>query len=776
MELYRNPSHSPSDRAKDLLGRMTIDEKVAQIRSVWSHLLLDAGQRFSLEKAGTLLQAGIGQISRPLGDTSLQSVEAARFVNDLQEFLLHKTRLGIPALLHEECLAGFQAIGATIFPQIIGVASTFDPALVAQMSGVLREQMRSFRIHEGLAPVLDVARDPRWGRLEETYGEEPYLIAAMGKAYVEGLRGPDIRQGILATVKHFAGYGASEGGQNWAPAHIPQRELRETYCFPFEVAIRRAGALAIMNGYHEIDGVPCGASEDLLTALLREQWGFEGIVVSDYSSIQMLSEYHRLAPTGEEAGLIALSAGMDMELPHVECFNDQFKNLFLDGKASMALLDRAVERILRIKFMMGLFEERPVQTDREEDFREKSIHRTLARTIAAKSIVLLKNENDILPIRKDLHAIAVIGPNADSWRNQLGDYSYPAASELIKILNEGMSPEAVASLPNPTVPVVTLLEGIRNRIAPGTRVLYAHGCGNRDASDAGFAEAEAIARQADVAVLVLGGKSGFTADCTSGEGRDRSDLSLPGIQHQLIRRIHATGTPVILVLVDGRPVAIPWEKENIPAILEAWLPGEEGGNAVADILFGDASPGGRLPVTFPLSVGQIPITSSRRRPVTYAHLYGEYVDGAGEPLYPFGHGLSYTSFAYSDLTISPAEVPTDGTVTVSCRVRNSGPREGDEVVQLYVQDLLASVTRPGMELKGFARIPLRPGESRTVRFRIPMEILALYDRCMRLVVEPGSFRVMIGSSSRDIRAEGEFTVTGKTQVITERSEYLSLLE
>jgi beta-xylosidase len=776
MELYRNPSHSPSDRARDLLSRMTIDEKVAQIRSVWSHLVLDPGGRFSLEKARTLLQAGIGQISRPLGDTGLQWEEAARFVNDLQDFLVHKTRLGIPALLHEECLAGFQAIGATIFPQIIGVASTFDPALVAQMSSVLREQMRSFRIHEGLAPVLDVARDPRWGRLEETYGEEPYLVAAMGGAYVEGLRGPDITQGVLATPKHFAGYGASEGGQNWAPAHIPPRELREIYCFPFEAAIRKAGVLAVMNGYQEIDGVPCGSSEELLTTLLRDQWGFEGIVVSDYSSIQMLVEYHRLARTSEEAGLIALGAGVDMELPHVECFNDRFKTLFLDGKAPIALLDRAVERILRIKFMLGLFEEPPVRTDRAEDFREKSVHRALARTIAARSIVLLKNTNELLPLRKDLRSIAVIGPNADSWRNQLGDYSYPAATELIKILNQGMSPEVVAPLPDRTVPVVTLLEGIRNRVGPGTRVLYARGCTNMDASDAGFAEAEAIARQADVAILALGGKSGFTADCTSGEGRDRSDLSLPGLQHQLIRRIHATGTPVILVLVDGRPAAIPWEKENIPAILEAWLPGEEGGNAVADILFGDVSPGGKLPVTFPLSVGQIPITSSRRQPVTHAHLYGEDVTGPREALYPFGHGLSYTSFEYSALTISPAEIPSDGTVTVSCRVRNSGSREGDEVVQLYVQDLLASVTRPGMELKGFARIPLRPGESRTVRFRIPVEILALIDRSMQLVVEPGSFRVMIGSSSGDIRASGEFTVTGKTRVITERSEYFSQVE
>jgi beta-glucosidase len=752
---------------------MTLDEKVAQLGSVWGFSLLEGRETFSREKARKHLRHGIGQITRPAGGSGIPPEQVARFVNDLQHYLIHETRMGIPALLHEECLSGFQTVGATIFPQMIGVAATFDPDLVSEMTMVLREQLRALHIHQGLAPVLDVARDVRWGRVEETCGEDPYLVSALCCAYVEGLRGPHSSHGVMATLKHFAGYGASQGGLNWAPAHLSARELREVYLLPFEAAVRKSGALAVMNAYHEIDGIPCGSSEELLSSTLRGEWGFEGIVVSDYSSIKMLSECHRLATTREEAALIALRAGVDVELPEIDCFNAQFKELFHSGKAPVPLLDRAVERILRVKFLLGLFEEGEIVPGTVEQSFDRAEHRALARKIAAKSIVLLKNDHALLPLSRNVKTLAVIGPNADSWRNQLGDYSYPAACELQRHLDEGLSPDEVAGLANPTVRVVTLLEGIRNSLSPSTEVLYARGCGVTEGSREGFAEAEAIARRSEVAILAVGGKSGFMADCTSGEGHDRLGLSLMGVQHELIRHIHATGTPVVMVLIDGRPASISWEQEHLPAMLAAWLPGEEGGNAVADVLFGEVSPGGRLPVTFPSNVGQVPLYYSHKPSGSRSHLCGAYVDGSVEPLYPFGHGLSYTSFDYSGLAVSPEQVEADGAAEISCSVTNSGMREGDEVVQLYIQDLVSSVTRPVMELKAFKRLALRPGESRMVKFTVPAEILAFYDRSMRLVVEPGQFAVMIGSSSREIRLRGGFTITGETRIISVRKEYLS---
>ncbi len=773
-----DPSHpyqTPAARARDLLGRMNLDEKVAQLGSADANDLLEGTSSFSKERARSLLKYGIGQITRPCGGTHLTPSKGARLVNDMQRFLRDETRLGIPALCHEECLAGYPAKMATIFPQIIGLAATFDTDLARRMADALRTQLRALHIHQGLAPVLDVARDPRWGRTEETFGEDPYLVAAMGTAYIRGLHGTGPASGILATLKHFAGYGAPEGGRNCSPAHIPYRELHEVYLFPFEAAVRFAGARAVMSAYHEIDGVPCSASGELLTSLLRTSWGFEGIVVSDYASIPRLIEHHHLASKKEEAGLQALEAGVDIELPRTECFNEDFKELFRTGKAPMEILDRSVERILTVKFRQGLFEELPVTVDEVEHFFDTPEDRALAREIATKSIILLKNEN-LLPLPKTIPCLALIGPGADSWRNLLGDYSYPSSVEYSRREKEGTSLEELARLPNPTVPVVTILEGVRSCVSPSTRVLFAPGCGTTDESREGFAGAEAIAREADCTIIVVGGKSGFTPDCTSGEGRDRSDLSLPGVQHELIRRIHATGKPIVLVIADGRPLSIPWEKEHLGAILHAWLPGEEGGNALASVLFGDRSPGGRLPVSIPAGVGQIPIHYARRHPSLPHGAAAAYVEGHARPLFPFGHGLTYGEFEYSDLRITPHEIPPDGRVTIRCSLRNSGKQTADEVVQLYLQDPLASVARPRMELKGFRRITLPPGAAAAVEFLVPAETLAFYDATNRSVVEPGRIVVLLGSSSADVRLQGEFTITGTTHALLARQEYFTRSE
>ncbi len=768
---YRNAGA----QARELLGRMTLEEKVAQLGSADASSLLEGGSAFSGAKARPLLRAGIGQITRPGGATQLTPTECARFVNEVQDFLRSETRLGIPALLHEECLAGYSTRGATVFPQIIGLAATFDPELAHRMAGALRAHLRALHIHQALAPVVDIARDPRWGRTEETYGEDPYLVAAMGTAYVRGLQGPEPARGVLATLKHFAGYSVSEGGRNCSPAHIPFREFREVYLFPFEAAVRYAGARAVMSAYHEIDGIPCSASAELLTTLLRTSWGFEGIVVSDYVAILRLMEHHHLAATKEEAGLLALEAGVDIELPATDCFSEKFTELFRSGKAPIRILDRAVERILTVKFQMGLFEERPVEAGDVARFFDSPEDRALAREIAMKSIVLLKNEK-LLPLPKDIPSLAVIGPTADSWRNILGDYSYPSALEYVRHELQGMSLDEVFRMPNPTVRVVTILEGIRSAVSPGTRILTTPGCGTSDSSREGFARAEAMAREADCTILVMGGKSGFMPDCTSGEGRDRSDLSLPGVQHELIRRIHATGKPTVLVVADGRPVSLPWEKEHLRAILHTWLPGEEGGNALAAVLFGDCSPGGRLPITVPAHVGQIPIHYALRQPPALPGQAPGYVEGPALPLFPFGHGLTYTDFEYANLRITPAEVPAEGTVAICCDIRNSGMYAADEVAQLYLQDPLASVTRPVMELKGFQRIPLQAGASATVKFLVPVETLAFYDSAQRCIVEPGRMVVLIGRSSADIRLRGEFTITAPGHLVSTRQEYFTRSE
>jgi beta-glucosidase len=763
--MYTDATQSAEDRADDLLSRMTLDEKIAQLGSAWVYEVLD-GTTFSETKARTLFSHGIGQITRLGGASSVDPVSSAKLANTIQSHLVKQTRLGIPAMVHEECCSGYMARGATCFPQIIGVASTWEPELVEQLAGVIRQQMRAVGAHQGLAPVLDVVRDPRWGRCEETFGEDPYLISVMGSAYIRGLQGQDLTQGIVATGKHFVGYGMSEGGMNFAPAHLGTRELHEVFLYPFEAAVKTANLGSMMNAYHELDGIPCGSSRELLTEILRDQWGFEGIVVSDYFAVDMLSYFHHIAKDKQEAAKLGLEAAIDVELPSTDCYGDPLRKAIKDGQISEALVDTCVRRMLRMKFLLGLFENPYV--DAGAVVFDTPEQRTLAHEIAQKSIILLKNENEFLPLKKDLSSIAVIGPNADSVRNLLGDYAYPAHIEtLLQHMKEKDDMFRTAlpdklELAQDSVSMISVLEAIKRKVSAQTNVYYANGCDVMGESRDGFGEAVEAASKADVAVLVVGDKSGLTKDCTCGESRDRATLGLPGIQDELVRAVYETGTPIVIVLTTGRPLTIPWMAEHIPAILEAWLPGEEGANAIADVLFGDFNPGGKLPMSFPKDIGQIPTFYNHKPSGGRTNWNGDYVDMTTKPLFPFGHGLSYTTFEFSNLRIDGA---SGDSVTVGVDVTNVGKRSGDEVVQLYLHDPVASVTRPVKELKGILRLTFQPGEKRTVTFQFSVNQMAFYNRTMDYVVEPGTIEVMVGSSSNDIRLTGTFEIAGQTRSV-----------
>lgn len=765
---YQDAARSTTERVDDLLAQMTLDEKIAQLGSYWVYEIFDDG-RFSPEKAGKLLGRGIGQITRMGGASNVRPHESARLANTIQRHLIENTRLGIPAVIHEECCSGYMARGATVFPQAIGVASTWQPELVEAMADVIRVQMRSVGAHQALAPVLDIARDARWGRVEETLGEDPYLTARLGAAYVKGIQGGDLADGVVATGKHFVGYSVSEGGLNWAPPHIAARELREVYLFPFEAAIREAGLDSIMNGYHELDGVPCGSSRKLLTEILRDEWGFAGTVVSDYFAVNMLWDYHHVARAKAEAAHQALDAGIDVELPFTDCYGAPLRAAVEKGDIPEALIDVAVRRVLVQKFALGLFD-RPYVDESAVAF-DTAPQRQLARQLAEKSLVLLKNDG-LLPLSKSIGSIAVIGPNADSVRNLFGDYAYPAHIETIlesqkKNVFGNPLPDTIESVDD-FIPTVSVLAALREKVGATAEIHYAKGCDVLSESTAGFAEAVDAAKRAQVAVVVVGDKGGLTDDCTSGEARDRAVLDLPGVQMQLVKAIYDTGTPVVLVLINGRPVSLGWIAESVPAILDAWFPGEEGAHAVADALFGDVNPGGKLPITFPRSAGQVPIFYGHRPSGGRSHWKGDYVETSVKPLFPFGYGLSYTRFAFANLRIDPS-ARAGGEVTVQIDVTNVGDRAGDEVVQVYTHQEVQTVTRPVKELKAFRRVTLQPGQTQTVAFGIPVNGLGFYDLAERFVVAPGKVDVMVGSSSQDIHVTGSFAIAGDAPESVEKA-------
>lgn len=783
---YRNPALPVPERVADLLGRMTLDEKLAQLGGRWGKECVQDG-RFSATLAAHTLQHGIGHISRAADCNT--PAELVRLAADTQAYLVEETRLGIPAIFHEESAAGFLAREATCFPMPIGLASTWDPALIEAMTGVIRRQMRAVGSHHTLAPVVDVARDARWGRVEETFGEDPYLCARMGVAYVRGLQTDNLRDGIVCTGKHYAGYGFSEGGLNWAPSHIPTRELLDVFVPPFAALVSEANVASIMNGYQEIDGIPCGASTYLLHDLLRETLGFTGTVVSDYFTLPMLCDYHNIAATREEAARLGLEAGLDVELPVLDVYGEPLRRAVEAGEVGMDLVDRAVRRVLTAKFDLGLFERPTVTAPPPPGTFTTLDDRALARRIAQQSMVLLKNENDLLPLDSNAACIAVIGPGADSLRLLQGDYHYPSHHEMQYGLiaddgGIGAGPTAavestsdVAPMPgNPAAAgaidlakhfpeMTTILAGICERVSRDTDVLAARGTDVIGTAQNGFDSAVDATAAAEVAIVVVGGKSGLVRGNTSGEATDRATLGLPGVQQDLVEAVVATGTPTVVVLLNGRPLALPWIAEHVPAVLEAWLPGEEGGHAVADVLFGDVNPGGKLPVSLARDAGQMPLYYNHKPTGGRSMFWGDYADLPATPLFPFGHGLSYTTFTYADLRLSADSVPTDGVLAVSATIANDGARAGDEVVQLYVRDVAGSVTRPVRELKGFCRLSLEPGERRTVTFHLDMSQLAFHGRDLTFGVEPGNVDIMIGASSADIRLQETIQITGPRNTI-----------
>jgi beta-glucosidase len=772
MEDYKNHSLPTAKRIEDLVGRMTLREKVAQLSGIWAYEILK-DCRLDLGKSTARMGEGIGQITRLGGSGHAKPEATAKLANDIQRFLAEKTRLGIPALIHEESCAGYLTRGADVFPQAIGVASTFDPSVPERMGEIIREQMLALGARQALAPLLDVARDPRWGRTEETFGEDRYLTSRMGLAYIRGLQGPSMEHGIVATAKHFVGYGVTEGGMNWSPAHIPPREMAEVFLYPFEVAVREGGLRSIMPGYHELDGVPCHTDAWLLGQLLREEWGFDGIVVSDYCGINQVFDYHRAARDKNDAAHAALAAGVDVELPSTDCYGEPLVEVVERGQVDVSLVDRALVRVLRIKFELGLFDEPYVDPAGAAGHFLAKAQRAFARTAAEKSIVLLKNDG-VLPLSKVSKRVAVIGPNADEVRNMLGDYSYPAHVEsLLEMKGDNVlkmpMPEDLSSAASELPEMDSILAGLR-KAAPEIEFLYAQGCEVLGGSKEGFGEALRAAEASDLVIAVMGDKAGLVDGCSSGESNDRASLDLPGRQKELLQALAATGKQVVLVLVNGRPLSLTWEDERMAAIVEAWFPGEEGARAIASVLFGDLSPAGRAPMCFPRAVGQLPVFYSHKPSGGRSHWKGNYIDESTQPLYPFGHGLSYTSFSYGGLSVSE-QADIGGDIELSFDLKNVGDRAGEEVAQLYVRSPLVEITRPVQELMGFARVALAQGETKRIAFALPAEQLGFYDAELHYVVAPGEVELFVGSSSRDIRLKGTCALVGERREIRRRAKY-----
>jgi beta-glucosidase len=625
---------------------MTLDEKLAQLTSYWYNELQDGRDNPSGLKMRDLLRYGIGEVSRVGGSSTLSPVDAARAGNTIQAFLMEQTRLGIPAILHEECCLGYLGLGGTVFPQMIGLASTWNPGLAELMTDEIRKQMLAVGARQGLGPVLDIASDPRWGRIEETFGEDPLLVSQFGIAYIRGLQGQTAAEGVMATAKHFIGHSLSNGGLNCAPVYMGPRMLWDTYLMPFQAAIQEAGVRSVMNAYPELDGEVVAASHPILTDLLRGKLGFKGLLVSDYQAIPMIHNYYRAAPNERTAAVKAFRAGIDLELPTRACYGEPLRAAIDAGEVTLDEVDAVVKRILDTKFELGLFENPYVNEGAVLEIFETEAQRRLAKKIALQSMVLLKNDG-LLPLPKK-GTLAVIGPNAAVTRHLLGDYSYASMVDLMTYRPMPSSPFIGGvdkdHMQMHSVQIPSVLDGIRALLGKDVKVIYAPGCDVAGPDRSGFAQAVQAANLADVVILVLGDKSGLTPDCTTGETRDRAELGLPGVQEDLARAVVATGKPVVAVLVNGRPVSSPWLHANVSAILEAWLPGEEGAAAIAELLFGHANPGGKLPVTVARSVGQVPIRYNLKPSGSHSNWYGDYVDTPVSPLYPFGHGLSYTSF------------------------------------------------------------------------------------------------------------------------------------
>ena len=745
---YRNPALPVAKRVKDLLSKMTLEEKAAQMMCVWrekADTLLDADGNFDLPKARAHFKdkRGIGQVGRPSdAGTGKDARGMAELTNAIQRFFVENSRLGIPVMFHEECLHGHAAVGGTSFPQPIALGASFNPQLVESLFTMTAAEARLRGTHQALTPVVDVARDPRWGRVEETYGEDPYLVSRLGIAAVRGFQGDATfrdKRHVIATLKHFVGHGQPESGMNCAPANVSMRVLRETFLFTFKEALDKGGALSVMASYNEVDGVPSHANRWLLRDVLRKEWGFQGFVVGDYYAIWELANRsdthgHFVAADKKEACALAVEAGVNIEFPEPDCYL-HLVELVRKGVLKEAQLDDLVGPMLGCKFQMGLFEDPYVDPDEAARVVGCAEHSRLALQSARESITLLKNDNDLLPLQLDkVPTIAVIGPNAH--RSLLGGYS---------------------GVPKHNV---TVLEGIRHKVGDRAKVIYSEGCkitvggswnqdevipSDPDEDRKQIAKAAVVARKADVIVLAIGGNEQTSREAWSLQHMgDRTSLDLIGKQDELVKAMVATGKPVIVLLFNGRPLSINAVSASVPAILECWYLGQETGHAIADVLFGDFNPGGKLPITIPRSAGHLPAFYNYKPSARRGYLFDDV-----SPLYAFGYGLSYTTFAVKNVRLGKAKIGREGSTRVLADVSNTGGREGTEVVQMYIRDRVSSVTRPVKELKGFERVPLQPGETKTVAFEITRESLAFYDVEMKYVVEPGESEIMVGTSSRD---------------------------
>jgi len=746
---YKNPALPLEKRVSDLLARMTLDEKIAQMLGVWqkkADTLLNADGYFDLHKARLHYKHGhgIGQVGRPSdAGKGKNPRENAELTNAIQKFFIEHSRLGIPVMFHEECLHGQAAVGATSFPQPIALGGTFNPELIEALFSMTAEEARSRGTHQALTPVVDVARDPRWGRVEETYGEDPYLVSRLGIAAVRGFQGDATfkdKKHVIATLKHFAAHGQPESGMNCAPVNVSMRELREVFLYPFKQAIEKAGALSVMASYNEIDGIPAHANKWLLRDILQKEWGFKGFVVSDYYAIWELGDRpdthgHRVAKDKKESALLAVQAGVNIEFPEPDCYL-RIAELVHEGKLKESQLDELVAPMLHAKFLMGLFDDPYVIVDDAERICSSDANRKLALQAARESITLLKNENDLVPLNPGkITSIAVIGPNAD--RELLGGYSG--------------RPKYYTSV----------LEGIRSKIGDRVQVPFSEGCkitiggswnqdlvtlSNPEEDRKQIEEAVRVAKAADVIVLAIGENEQVCREAWAKTHMgDRPNLDLIGRQQELVNAMLATGKPVIILLFNGRPLAINYLSQHVPVIFECWYLGQETGHAIADVLFGDYNVGGKLPMTIPRSSGHLPAFYNHKPSARRGFLFDDV-----SPLYPFGFGLSYTTFAFEKVRLEKKKIRAKESTRVLVDVTNTGKRAGAEVVQMYIRDCFSSVTRPVKELKGFQKISLRPGETKTVALEITPESLAFYDVNMKYVVEPGEFEIMVGNSSRDV--------------------------
>ena len=753
---YKDPSLSIDIRLSDLLSRMTLEEKVGQLLCPlgWEMYEIHGSEVHPSGKFKQLIkERNAGMLwatyradpwTKKTLANGLNPELAAKAGNALQKYVMENTRLGIPMFLAEEAPHGHMAIGATVFPTGIGMAATWSPELVKEVGQVIAKEIRSQGGHISYGPVLDLTRDPRWSRVEETFGEDPVLSGILGASMVDGLGGGNLSQkyATIATLKHFLAYAVPEGGQNGNYASVGIRDLHQNFLPPFRKAID-AGALSVMTSYNSIDGIPCTSNHYLLTQLLRNEWKFCGFVVSDLYSIEGIHESHFVALTKENAAIQSVTAGVDVDLG-----GDAYTNLchaVQSGQMDKAVIDTAVCRVLRMKFEMGLFEHPYVDPKIAAKTVRRKEHIELARKIAQSSITLLKNENSILPLSKTINKVAVIGPNADNRYNMLGDYTAPQEDSNVK----------------------TVLDGILTKLSP-SRVEYVRGCAIRDTTVNEIEQAIEAARRSEVVIVVVGGSSardfktsyketgaavaeeGSVSDMECGEGFDRASLSLLGRQQELLESLQKTGKPLIVVYIEGRPLEKNWASEYADALLTAYYPGQEGGNAIADVLFGDYNPSGRLPISVPRSVGQIPVYYNKKAPRNH-----DYVEVSSSPLYSFGYGMSYTTFEYSALQVVQKSARC---FEVSFKVKNTGKCDGEEVAQLYMRDEYASVVQPMKQLKHFERFYLSKGEEKLIVFTLAAEDLSIINQGLEQIVESGTFQIMIGSSSDDIRLEGSILV------------------